>query len=76
MSKKFYIKTFGCQMNKHDSSIITQILHDCGFEQTSDFRNAHIFIVNTCSVRKHAEQRALSYIAGLRRWSNTQGKIV
>lgn len=76
MGKKFYIKTFGCQMNKHDSSIITQILHDCNYEQTDDLRHAHIVIVNTCSVRKHAEQRALGYIAGLRPWRSQHGKIV
>lgn len=76
MPKKFFIKTFGCQMNKNDSSIITQILHDSGYKWTQDPHRADIFIVNTCSVRLHAEQRALGYIAGLRRWRSTRGRIL
>lgn len=76
MAKKFFIKTFGCQMNKNDSSIITQILHDSSYKWTQDLHRADIFIVNTCSVRSHAEQRALGYIAGLGRWRSTQGRIL
>jgi len=63
-------------MNKNDSSIITQILHDSGYKWTQDLHRADIFIVNTCSVRSHAEQRALGYIAGLGRWRSTQGRIL
>jgi len=76
MAKKFFIKTFGCQMNKNDSSIITQILHDSSYKWTQDLHRADIFIVNTCAVRSHAEQRALGYIAGLGRWRSTQGRIL
>ncbi len=74
--RSFYIKTFGCQMNKKDSSIIAQLLSNNGCTATQDPQIADIFIINTCSVREHAEQRALGFIAGLKTWHNRNGRIV
>jgi tRNA-2-methylthio-N6-dimethylallyladenosine synthase len=74
--KKFYIKTFGCQMNKNDSSIIMKILQDNDYECAPDPQNADIFIINTCSVREHAEQRALGYISSLKNWRTKRGRIL
>ena len=76
MNKKFFIKTFGCQMNKNDSSIIAQILQNNGYGCAQDPKNADIFIINTCSVREHAEQRALGYISSLKNWRTKQGRIL
>jgi tRNA-2-methylthio-N6-dimethylallyladenosine synthase len=75
-AKKFYIRTYGCQMNKNDSSIIAQLLHDNGYEYAQDPNLADIFIVNTCSVREHAEQRALGYIAGLKNWHSQKKRVL
>ncbi|MBP9042532.1 MAG: tRNA (N6-isopentenyl adenosine(37)-C2)-methylthiotransferase MiaB [Spirochaetes bacterium] len=60
--KKFYIETFGCQMNKDDSELIRYSMLMNGFEETSSEDEADICIFNTCSVREHAENRALSRI--------------
>ncbi len=76
MTKKFFIKTFGCQMNKNDSSIIAKLLEDNAFTQTRDPNAADIFIVNTCAVREHAEQRALGYLSTLQKWRSNRRKIV
>ncbi len=72
---QFYIKTFGCQMNKKDSNVIAAILTEHGYVEIFDREAADVLIVNTCSVRKHAEQRALGYIAGLKHWKHTQRVI-
>jgi len=74
--KKFYIRTFGCQMNKNDSSIITDILESNEYKRTQDHGCADIYIINTCSVREHAEQRALGHIASLKKWSAKSERIV
>ncbi|MFH1824979.1 MAG: tRNA (N6-isopentenyl adenosine(37)-C2)-methylthiotransferase MiaB [Candidatus Firestonebacteria bacterium] len=58
--KKFYIHTFGCQMNKYDSEVISGILTNASFSNTPCFTEADVILVNTCSVREHAEQRAYS----------------
>ena len=68
MSKRFFVRTFGCQMNKNDSSIIIHILEQEGCRAVDDLKNADIIIVNTCSVREQAETRALGYIATLKNW--------
>ena len=65
MSQLFYIKTFGCQMNKYDSGTISQILLNKGYEQTPHIQDAHIIIINTCSVREKAEAKALTFTGRL-----------
>lgn len=60
---KFYIETYGCQMNISDSELVTSILHNNDFEIAKTIEDADIIIFNTCSVRQHAEQRVLGRIA-------------
>ena len=55
--KKFYIETYGCQMNVYDSQLVKRILKDHGWNETEDFRQADLILVNTCAVRDNAEQR-------------------
>jgi len=55
--KKFYIETYGCQMNIADSELVVSILKNAGYEHTTDYNNANIIFVNTCSVRDNAESR-------------------
>lgn len=55
--KKFYIETYGCQMNFSDSEIVVSILRDNDYELTSDPAQAELIFVNTCSIRDNAEQR-------------------
>lgn len=55
--KKLYIESYGCQMNFADSEIVASILKDDGFTTTSDFREADVVFINTCSIRENAEQR-------------------
>ncbi len=74
--KRVFIKTFGCQMNKNDSDIISQILLGNGYELVEEPRSADVFVINTCSVRAHAEQRAMGYISSLRRWLKGDKKIL
>jgi len=62
MPKKIYIRTFGCQMNERDSEVILGLMQDSGFEITQDVNEADIVLVNTCSVRKHAEDKVWSEV--------------
>jgi tRNA-2-methylthio-N6-dimethylallyladenosine synthase len=59
MSLKFFIKTYGCQMNERDSEMIAALLQRAGFTLAGRENNADIVIVNTCSVREKAEVKAL-----------------
>jgi len=62
-NKHFYVQTFGCQMNVRDSEVICGILQKEGFNLTDNPEAADIVIVNTCSVRQHAEDRVWNAIA-------------
>lgn len=55
--RKLYIESYGCAMNFSDSEIVASILADKGFETTSDYNNADVIFINTCSIRENAEQR-------------------
>ena len=60
--KNFYLENYGCQMNKADSNSLINSLMQEGFIQTEDYQNADNIIINTCSVRAHAEERVFSRV--------------
>ncbi|HAF17802.1 MAG: tRNA (N6-isopentenyl adenosine(37)-C2)-methylthiotransferase MiaB [Thermacetogeniaceae bacterium] len=64
--RRFNIWTSGCQMNEHDTEIMRALLEQEGYLWTSDPEEADIVILNTCSVRKSAEQRALGLLGNLK----------
>ncbi|MBM3705134.1 MAG: tRNA (N6-isopentenyl adenosine(37)-C2)-methylthiotransferase MiaB [Actinobacteria bacterium] len=64
--KHFYIETFGCQMNEFDSERISYSLQENGYRYTSEIRKADVIIINTCSVRKRAENRLYGHIGNLK----------
>src|ERR1700744_4694815 len=57
MSKTFYLETFGCQMNSHDSEKVVGTLLSEGYEQVPDEADAGLVLYNTCSIRDKAEQK-------------------
>jgi tRNA-2-methylthio-N6-dimethylallyladenosine synthase len=65
---KYYVRTYGCQMNVADSNEMGRHFKAKGLVETQDENEASIFLVNTCTVRQHAEDRAFSEIGRLKRW--------
>ena len=65
--RQFYLRTFGCQMNQHDSEKITGLLERRGWKRIGDENEADLILLNTCSVRRHAEERVLGRLARYRR---------
>jgi tRNA-2-methylthio-N6-dimethylallyladenosine synthase len=69
-NKKFFIETYGCQMNFSDSEIVASILEKEGFTSTRELKDADLIFINTCSIRDHAEQRIrkrLDFMKSLKR---------
>ncbi len=61
MSKKVFIKTFGCQMNEYDSDKMADVLHAAqGYEPTDNVNDADLILFNTCSVREKAQEKVFS----------------
>lgn len=62
MGKLVYIKTFGCQMNEHDSEQMLALLVGRGYQETKRVEEADVILVNTCAVREKPEQKAYSIV--------------
>jgi len=67
-----YIETFGCQMNVADSEEMAGAFQGRGVKLIPDREKSNIVIVNTCTVRDHAEAKALSYLGRLKPWKKKQ----
>ncbi|MEW5802987.1 MAG: tRNA (N6-isopentenyl adenosine(37)-C2)-methylthiotransferase MiaB [bacterium] len=63
---KAYVKTFGCQMNEHESERMRGLLLGVGYALAPDEEDADFILINTCSIREKAEQKAFSYLGRLK----------
>ncbi len=78
MEKKFYIETYGCQMNVADSEVVASVMQSAGCVHTPNIEEADIIMLNTCSIRDNAERKIVSRLHELnayRRKSSPQGGI-
>jgi tRNA-2-methylthio-N6-dimethylallyladenosine synthase len=67
MSKKVFIKTFGCQMNEYDSDKMADVLNASdGLVKTETPEEADVILLNTCSVREKAQEKVFSDLGRLR----------
>ncbi len=66
-TKKLAIKTYGCQMNQYDSERIIGLLQQANYELTDDVKQAHLVLLNTCSIREKADQKFYSELGRLKR---------
>ncbi len=67
-ARRFLLRTYGCQMNVHDSEKVANLLHHDGWREAERLEDAALLIVNTCSIRDKAEQRLYADLAALRAW--------
>ncbi len=74
MAKKYLIETFGCQMNVHDSERMAGLLDQAGYEPTNDDLDADVIVINTCSVREHAEEKLYTRLGELRVLGDETGR--
>ena len=74
MSKKLYIKTYGCQMNVYDSLKMQELLTPFGFEATGTPDDADMFILNTCHIREKASEKMYSELGKIKLIKDTRKK--
>ena len=65
-NKKYYVKTYGCQMNEHDSENIKAILEDMSFTETDDMESADLILLNTCAIRENAHNKVFGMIGRIK----------
>ena len=66
MTKKFYIETYGCQMNVADSEVVAAIMQTTDAQMTDRWEDADVILLNTCSIRDNAEQKVTSRLRELK----------
>ena len=76
MSKKVFIKTFGCQMNEYDSNRIYESVSKIGYEKTEKFEDANCYIVNTCHIRDKAKEKVYHEIGRVKKNFKSKKKPV
>ncbi|RLQ91643.1 tRNA (N6-isopentenyl adenosine(37)-C2)-methylthiotransferase MiaB [Falsibacillus albus] len=64
--KKFYIRTYGCQMNEHDTEVMAGIFLALGYEVTDSTDDADVILLNTCAIRENAENKVFGEIGHLK----------
>jgi tRNA-2-methylthio-N6-dimethylallyladenosine synthase len=64
--RRYLIETFGCQMNVHDSERMAGLLEQAGYERAETDTDADVVVINTCSVREHAEEKLYTRLGELR----------
>src|SRR5260221_9272219 len=75
--KKFYIRTYGCQMNEYDSDKMADVLKAAeAFEKTDDPAQADVILFNTCSVRENAQERVFHALGRLRPLKQARPHII
>ena len=74
--KTFYLKTYGCQMNEHDSENISAILMELGFTPVDDYCDADLVLLNTCSIRENAHNKAFGMLGRLKHLKDTKKDLL
>ena len=70
---RYFIETYGCQMNEHDSERMAGLLEQAGYERTGDDREADVILINTCSVREKAEEKLYTRLGEIRMMAEDTG---
>ncbi|MFD4928363.1 tRNA (N6-isopentenyl adenosine(37)-C2)-methylthiotransferase MiaB [Peribacillus butanolivorans] len=64
--KKFYIRTYGCQMNEHDTEVMAGIFTALGYQPTNTVDDANVILLNTCAIRENAENKVFGELGHLK----------
>ena len=76
MDLKYYIETYGCQMNEHDSEKIAGMLVKCGYTKADSKQDADFILFNTCCVREHAELRTFGNVGFIKELKQLNPRLI
>ena len=76
LNKKYFIKTYGCQMNEHDTENIKAILEDMKFTETDKMENADLILLNTCAIRENAHNKVFGMAGRVKHLKESKPDII
>ncbi|MEY2754226.1 MAG: (dimethylallyl)adenosine tRNA methylthiotransferase MiaB [Actinomycetota bacterium] len=71
MTRRYVVRTFGCQMNEHDSERLSGVLEADGMEPVDDEADADVVVLNTCCIRENADNKLYGHLGWLKRWKES-----
>ncbi len=74
--KKYFIRTYGCQMNVHDSEEIKGILENLGFKETTKVEDSDIVVLNTCAIRENAHDKVFGFLGRLKHLKKEKPELI
>lgn len=74
--RKFYIRTYGCQMNEHDTEVMAGIFMQLGYEPTEEIEQADVVLLNTCAIRENAENKVFGELGFLMKYKRKNPEML
>ena len=74
--KKYFLRTYGCQMNVHDSEEISALLENLGYEKVEDYTKADLIIINTCAIRENAHDKVFGFLGRCKHLKKTNKDLI
>ncbi|MCG6197398.1 tRNA (N6-isopentenyl adenosine(37)-C2)-methylthiotransferase MiaB, partial [Anoxybacillus sp. LAT_38] len=74
--KRYYVRTYGCQMNEHDSETIAGILQQMGYSPAEEAEEADVVLFNTCAIRENAEDKVFGELGNMKRVKNNNPNLI
>lgn len=75
LNKKYFVKTYGCQMNEHDSENIKALLEQMSFSETDNMEEADLVLLNTCAIRENAHNKMFGFLGRVKHLKETKNII-
>lgn len=76
LNKKYYLKTYGCQMNVHDSENIKALLERMSFTETDNMESADLILLNTCAIRENAHNKVFGFLGRVKHLKEEKPYII
>ena len=76
LNKTYYVKTYGCQMNEHDSENIKAILEDMSFTEIDNMEEADLILLNTCAIRENAHNKVFGYLGRIKHLKESRPDVI
>ena len=75
-NKKYFLRTYGCQMNEHDSENIKAILEDMSYIETDEMEEADLILLNTCAIRENAHNKVFGYLGRIKHLKEQKPHVI
>ena len=76
LNKKYFVKTYGCQMNEHDSENIKAILEEMSFKEAENMEDADFILLNTCAIRENAHNKVFGFLGRVKHLKESKPNII